>query len=81
MCDVLGIENCVVEVGLIGYFMMVCPRPTNLSCFVHPKQKADSYLHSMLDRATLEWTAAVVGPCADANGLPLPPLLLHVLSG
>lgn len=48
---------------------------------IHPTQKADSHLHTVLDRATLEWPPTVAGPCADTNGLPLPPLLLHVLSG
>lgn len=51
-----------------------------LTLFLFPFQTADSNFNTLLDRAAPQWAFAVVGPCVDTNGFPLPPLLLHVVS-
>lgn len=75
--------NCTVIIVLEEVFdlsLRIWVTSLNYYFLVFSQQKADSYLHSMLDRTALKWTSAVAGPGADTNGLPLPSLLLHVLS-
>lgn len=55
------------------------------SVFVEPVavfclQTTDSDLNSVLDRAAPERSTTMAGPSSHPDGLPSPPLQLHVLS-